>query len=181
MNLSPDTDFRGAVYRDVVGEGSDEESAMLRTDQNVRKWYAQLKVLRQQKEHEHAEAKKAAKHTHRKAPLHDRADELGLEISWVNATLSEARDLVKDLNIRETAAKAKRVKVASSPTPSVTIPPAETVVITDDAQLRGDLRAAQRMMRRCFDFLVLDSNITFIAMDNRDALVADLRRELRGT
>jgi excisionase family DNA binding protein len=47
--------------------------------------------------------------------------------------------------------------------------------------LRADLRASQRMMRRAYDFLVLDGNVTFAAMDARDALVHDLRRELRGT
>ncbi len=172
---------RDLVYRDVIGEAIDEEAAILRRDENVRKWYATLKLMRQETERDLAEVKRSAKLTARKTPLYGRADELGLEISWINASLSEARELVKDLNVRETAAKAKK-KTTPPPEPSPPPPlPSDPVIITDDAQLRADLRAAQRMMRRCFDFMRDDANVTFRAMDARDALMQDLARELRGT
>ncbi len=43
------------VRRDVIGEATDEEEAMLRSDDHVRQWYAELKLLRQETEREPAE------------------------------------------------------------------------------------------------------------------------------
>jgi hypothetical protein len=168
--------FEDLVRRDVVGEAEEGEAATLRTDENVREWYETLKRMKQDAERDLAEVKSSVKRSPRSSPLYGKADELGLEICWINDALSEARERVKDLNVREAAAKAKRpLRAVPAPPPSP-----EPIVLTDDAQLRGDLRAAQRMMRRCFDFLRDDSNVTFRAMDKRDALLADLRREVRG-
>jgi hypothetical protein len=151
---------------------TDEEAAILRTDENVRAWYAALKNLRQEAERELAEVRKRKKLTHRKDQCGTREEEIGLEIFHLNTALGEAKGLVKDLNVRETAAKAKAPPAALAP------PPPKDA---SEALLRGDLRASRRLMRRCFDFLIDDGNVTFKAMEVRDGLVEDLRRELRGT
>lgn len=49
------------------------------------------------------------------------------------------------------------------------------------AQIRAELRGAQRALRKAYDFMVDDSNITFKAQDIRDDLLPEIQRELKGT
>ena len=46
MSNTQSTDLQDVAFRDVIGEATEEEAAMLRTDENVRKWYAALKQLK---------------------------------------------------------------------------------------------------------------------------------------
>ena len=48
MSNTQSTDLQDVAFRDVIGEATEEEAAMLRTDENVRKWYAALKQLKAQ-------------------------------------------------------------------------------------------------------------------------------------
>ncbi len=47
--------------------------------------------------------------------------------------------------------------------------------------LRAELRGARRALRRSYDFLRDDSNISLRNLDKRDALLPELERELKGT
>lgn len=47
--------------------------------------------------------------------------------------------------------------------------------------LREDLRAARYALRKAHDFMIDDAAITFRYQEQRDALLPDIQRELRGT
>ena len=110
---------RELALKDVIGKATDEESAWLCSDARVREWYACLKQLRQDRERELGEGRRATKLTHHNDAYATKEDELGLEISEINGALSEAREVVKDLNVRETAAQANR----KAPVRPATVPP----------------------------------------------------------
>lgn len=50
---------------------------------------------------------------------------------------------------------------------------------TEDV-LRAELRGVRRMLRRSYDFLRDDANITFKALDKRDVLLGDVEQEIKG-
>ncbi len=50
-----------------------------------------------------------------------------------------------------------------------------------EAYLRAELRGARRALRRSYDFLRDDSNISLRNLGKRDALLPEIERELKGT
>ena len=57
----------------------------------------------------------------------------------------------------------------------------ETPENAKSEMLRSDLRAAQRLLRRSYDFLVDGENVTFKGEDKASDLARDVGRALRGT
>lgn len=70
------------------------------------------------------------------------------------------------------------------------IPPDKLILPGDDAIpeqeksemdfLRAELRGARRALRKAHDFLRHDPNIAMRALDNRDAILPDIEKEVRG-
>ncbi len=79
------------------------------------------------------------------------------------------------------AALAGALKVA----PDKLILPGDDAVPTDkqsvESLLRAELRGARRALRRSYDFLRDDSNISLRNLEKRDALLPEIERELKGT
>lgn len=61
----------------------------------------------------------------------------------------------------------------NTPTPTVTEESLE-------ALLRSELRGARRALRKAYDFLRHDPNISHRALDQRDAILPDIERETKG-
>lgn len=57
--------------------------------------------------------------------------------------------------------------------------PEESRILLDDG-LRAELRGARRALKKAYDFIREDPNVSLRALDKRDAILPDIERELRG-
>ena len=85
-----------------------------------------------------------------------RADEVSQVLFTLGTALTEVSALVEKLNV-------------------------ESPQTSKGELLRGDLRAAHRLLRRTYDFLLDAENTTLRAESKVEELTRDIGRELRGT
>ena len=85
-----------------------------------------------------------------------RADEISSVLNSLGAALTESAFLIEKLNVA----------------------PTETA---QGESLRTDLRAAHRLLRRSYDFLIDAENVTFKAETKAEELSRDISREIRGS
>jgi len=85
-----------------------------------------------------------------------RADEISSVLNSLGAALTESAFLIEKLNVA----------------------PTETA---QGGSLRTDLRAAHRLLRRSYDFLIDAENVTFKAETKAEELSRDISREIRGS
>jgi transcriptional regulator with XRE-family HTH domain len=102
----------------------------------------------------------------------------GFSIRSIQLIERGEQEFVRPRN-RQKLAKALRVRSNKLILPGDKVPTQTDIKVEES--LRADLRGARRALHNAYVFMLDDSNITFRAQETRDALMPDIRRELKGT
>lgn len=101
----------------------------------------------------------------------------GLSRRAVSAIENNEKGNIRPLTRRKLA-RALRVD------PGKLILPGDNIQLLEERSredfLRSELRGKTKALKKCYDFLIQDSNLSFKALDSRDALVRDVEKELKG-